>query len=110
MEKNIMLSAGTPDLSLSGEVNAALARLSSKAMAPLEWLGKYYSRVVGREVSKRQTLLLLATQAAFVLGVFGEGMPLVCRALSGAAFLGGLLKCKESLGAAPKAKKSPGGE
>ncbi len=98
MEKGVLLPVGMAGLELSGELGARLSRLPAKALAPMEWLRKYYAHVLGREVGRRQTLLLLATQCLFVPTAFAEGMPLAWRALCGAAFLGGVLACRKSFG------------
>lgn len=46
-----------------------LQSVKSKAVAPVEWLRQYYSLVLGKGVTMRQTLRYLHAQCAFVMAV-----------------------------------------
>lgn len=67
------------------------------ASMPLEWIRKYFSSVLEREVTVKQTKLILETQAALVMTVFPADINFFLRT----AFLGWLawclLKCKERI-------------
>ncbi|MBR1484916.1 MAG: ATP-binding protein [Prevotella sp.] len=63
---------------------------------PLGALSSYYSRVLERPISNRQTLLMLNVQLAFVLTVF-TSCSLVVRILFVCWLVGAVLKCKEEL-------------
>lgn len=56
---------------------------------PIEWLQSYYSIIMEKEVSMKQTLLLIATQFTFVLGILPADINLALRA----AFLGSFAFC-----------------
>ena len=64
---------------------------------PLEWLRKYYSIVLEKEVSMKQTTLLLETQFAFLMAIFPADIHLLLRAASLCWFCYCLHKCKRSL-------------
>lgn len=73
-----------------------IAQTVNAALRPLQLLTGYYSQVLERRVSTRQTLHLLQVQAAFVLTVFAD-MPVVLRLLSLGWLCGSLLACRRSL-------------
>lgn len=64
--------------------------------APIAALAKYYSHVLEREISIRQTLLLLNAQAAFVFAAFPADGPFALRALCCGWFAYAVLKCKQA--------------
>ena len=64
---------------------------------PLVWLIRYYSSVLERRVSIRQTLLLINAQTAFVFAVFPADGPLVLRIACGAWLLHAVLWCRRAL-------------
>lgn len=112
MEKNIILSGhyagnitskkvGTFESSADVEylvesLTKACKQGRNACKQPLRWLQKYYSVVMEKEISTHQTLLLLQTQVAFVMGVFPADINLALRA----AFLGwfaySLHKCRKN--------------
>ena len=64
---------------------------------PLKWLRKYYSTVLEKEVSMKQTALLLETQFAFVMGIFPADMHLLLRMACLTWFAFCLKRCQKSL-------------
>ena len=83
MEKNITLQSGnrTPFGGAAFSPEAAIGSIKSTASTigvgikriatmPVEWLRKYYSGILEREVSMGQTLRYLHAQVAFILAVF----------------------------------------
>lgn len=60
-------------------------------------LRNHYALMLERELTLRQTVLLLNAQLSFVFAVFPMGGPLLLRALCGAWFVHALLKCKAEL-------------
>lgn len=64
---------------------------------PLLWLSAYYSSVLERKVSLRQTLLLVNAQMAFFFTVFPVAGPLLLRLLCCAWLLHAVLKCKQAM-------------
>ena len=66
------------------------------ACRPLRALTGYYSKVLDKKLSTKQTLCLLNAQCAFLSTVFVD-CSLVARTFLFAWLVGALLKCKESL-------------
>lgn len=64
---------------------------------PIEWLRKYYSVVLEKEISMKQTRILLETQLAFVLSIFPADIHLLLRVGSLVWFCNCLYKCKKAL-------------
>lgn len=64
---------------------------------PIEWLRKYYSVVLEKEISMKQTRILLETQLAFVMAIFPADIHLLLRAGSLVWFCNCLYKCKKAL-------------
>ena len=72
----------------------AIEVMKQMAERPLSELTRYYSGVLERQLSKRQTLHLLNAQLAFLLTVFPT-MSLILRILCLVWFVGAVLKCRE---------------
>ena len=90
MEKNIAtLNEKNFELNLSEVANAL--RL------PVELLRKYYAKVLERELSMRQTWLLINVQAAFVFAAVPVDGPWLLRIACCGWLLHALLKCKSEL-------------
>lgn len=66
---------------------SSIKSLLQSGKQPIEWLQSYYSIIM--EVSMKQTLLLIATQFTFVLGILPADINLALRA----AFLGSFAFC-----------------
>ncbi len=64
---------------------------------PVEWMRRYFSSVLEREVTIKQTRLILETQAALVMTVFPADIHIGLRALCLGWFVWCLLKCKEHI-------------
>lgn len=101
MEKNVTLSAsGQVEVNLQGLVNSlqsTLLRVARTALAPLEWLRKYYSSVCEKPLTLRQTGTLIGTQLAFFATVCPVDAPWVARIACGAWLIVSLLRCKKFL-------------
>lgn len=67
----------------------SIKSLLQSCKQPIEWLQSYYSIIMEKEVSMKQTLLLIATQFTFVLGILPADINLALRA----AFLGSFAFC-----------------
>ncbi len=70
---------------------------SKLASMPMEWMRKYFSSVLEREVTVKQTRLILETQAALVMTVFPADINILLRAVFLGWFAWCLLKCKERI-------------
>ncbi len=68
---------------------SSIKSLLQSCKQPIEWLQSYYSIIMEKEVSMKQTLLLIATQFTFVLGILPADINLALRA----AFLGSFAFC-----------------
>lgn len=104
MEKNITLgtsadinfvvnsiSNGSKSV-VDGSKNLIISSIKSLLQSgkqPIEWLQSYYSIIMEKKVSMKQTLLLIATQFTFVLGILPADINLALRA----AFLGSFAFC-----------------
>lgn len=75
----------------TGISESKVATTVVRMLAPLT---RYYSQVLGTEVTIRQTLLLLNAQTAFLLTVFPAALPLLLRAGGLAWLVSALLKCR----------------
>ena len=92
MEKNITL---TDSRRSSAAVLAA--NMVKLVRRPAEWLCAYYSRVLEREVSMRQTWLLVNAQLAFAASFFPVEAPVLFRVVALALLASALLKCRREL-------------
>lgn len=89
-----------PNWSCSKNISSLAQKLSKTADAikqPIEWLRKYYSIILEKEISMKQTALLLETQLAFAMAIMPADMHLLLRAASLGWFCLCLKRCKKSL-------------
>ena len=85
---------------LENTISSLTQKLSKTVDAikqPIEWLRKYYSVVLEKEISMKQTRILLETQLAFVMAFFPADIHLLLRAGSLVWFCNCLYKCKKAL-------------
>ena len=88
MTNEMMITARKPGLST--EV------MKQMAERPLSGLTRYYSDVLERQLSTRQTLLLLNAQLAFLMTVF-PSMSFVLRILCLTWLVGAVVKCRRTI-------------
>lgn len=88
MTNEMMITARKPGLST--EV------MKQMAERPLAGLTRYYSDVLERQLSTRQTLLLLNAQLAFLMTVF-PSMSFALRILCLTWLVGAVVKCRRSI-------------
>ena len=79
------------------KMNVVMNQVAAAVRRPLSMLTDYYSSVLNKKLSTKQTLTLLNAQLAFVMTVFA-GCSLPVRALLLAWLVGALLKCKRLFG------------
>ena len=94
MEKNIYIKR---EVSTSSSVQNITSSIANKVKAPITVLAKYYSTVLEREISIKQTLLLLNAQIAFVFAVFPVNIGFFARAICCTWFVKAVLTCKKNL-------------
>lgn len=95
MTKNISLQPSS-NLHLH-QFRQVIRQAVETAKAPFNALRRYYGAVLGKEISARQTWLLLKVQAAFVLAGFPMESPVLLRLACVAWFVQTLLACRRSL-------------
>lgn len=91
----------TTELELIEKTISSLTQKLGKAAdtikQPIEWLRKYYSVILEKEISMKQTALLLETQLAFVMAILPADMHLLLRAACLGWFSLCLKRCKKNL-------------
>ena len=104
MEKNITLSANSLYSENTVKMGSALvnslmrmvAVLVSVVNVPADALAYYYSRVLGRDLNRRQTWLLVNAQLAFFVSAFSS-TGLMMRLVLCAWLLQSVLACRRAL-------------
>lgn len=92
MEKHITLQPQRPSLGVQRIANAA-----KTLAAPVEWLRKYYSAVLQRDISMWQTMHLLHAQTAFAAAAFACGCSLLTHFLLALWAVAAIMKCRNAL-------------
>lgn len=76
------------------KIEAMIAELVNM---PAEWLRRYYSAIIGRELSRKQSWLITRTELAFLAVVVCAGQSVLLTAASLVWFATLLLKCKRNI-------------
>lgn len=105
--KTVCLNSGMKEESLNSEMKEAslnsyakkvsLNSCMKKVCRPIEWLCSYYSDVLDRKLTMRQTWLLINAQLAFGAAFFPVEAPWVVRIGSLVWVVSALLKCKREI-------------
>ena len=82
---------------LNSEKEISLNSCMKKVCRPIEWLCSYYSDVLERKLTMRQTWLLINAQLAFGAAFFPVEAPWVVRIGCLAWVISALLKCKREI-------------
>ena len=82
---------------LNSEKEISLNSGMKKICRPIEWLCSYYSDVLDRKLTMRQTWLLINAQLAFGAAFFPVEAPLVVRIGCLVWVVSALLKCKREI-------------
>ena len=82
---------------LNSEKEISLNSCMKKVCRPIEWLCSYYSDVLERKLTMRQTWLLINAQLAFGAAFFPVEAPWVVRIGSLVWVVSALLKCKREI-------------
>ena len=104
-EKEISLNSGIKkiclnsekEVSLNNEKEISLNSCMKKICRPIEWLCCYYSDVLDRKLTMRQTWLLINAQLAFGAAFFPVEAPWVVRIGCLVWVVSALLKCKREI-------------
>lgn len=92
-EKEISLNS-MKEICLNSEKEISLNSCMKEVCRPIEWLCSYYSNVLERKLTMRQTWLLINAQLAFGAAFFPVEAPWVVRIGCLAWVVSALLKCK----------------
>lgn len=95
--KEISLNSEMKEASLNSEKEIRLYSGMKKVCRPIEWLCSYYSDVLDRKLTMRQTWLLINAQLAFGAAFFPVEAPWVVRIGCLVWVVSALLKCKRGL-------------
>lgn len=95
-EKDISLNS-MKEVGLNSEKEVGLNSCMKEVCRPIEWLCSYYSNVLERKLTMRQTWLLINAQLAFGAAFFPVEAPWVVRIGCLAWVVSALLKCKREI-------------
>lgn len=95
-EKEICLDS-MKEISLNSEKEVSLNSCMKEVCRPIEWLCSYYSNVLERKLTMRQTWLLINAQLAFGAAFFPVEAPWVVRIGCLVWVVSALLKCKREI-------------
>lgn len=95
-EKEVSLDS-MKEISLNSMKEVCLNSGMKKVCRPIEWLCSYYSNVLDRKLTMRQTWLLINAQLAFGAAFFPVEAPWVVRIGCLVWVVSALLKCKRGL-------------
>ena len=95
--KEMSLNSGAKKVSLNSVKEMSLNSCMKKVCRPIEWLCSYYSDVLERKLTMRQTWLLINAQLAFGAAFFPVEAPWVVRIGCLAWVVSALLKCKREI-------------
>lgn len=96
-EKEICLNSCKKEVCLNSEKEISLNSGMKKICRPIEWLCSYYSDVLDRKLTMRQTWLLINAQLAFGAAFFPVEAPWVVRIGCLVWVVSALLKCKREI-------------
>lgn len=96
-EKEVCLNSCKKEVCLNSENEISLNSGMKKVCRPIEWLCSYYSDVLDRKLTMRQTWLLINAQLAFGAAFFPVESPWVVRIGCLVWVVSALLKCKREL-------------
>ena len=95
--KKICLNSGMKKICLNSEKEVCLNSCMKEVCRPIEWLCSYYSDVLDRKLTMRQTWLLINAQLAFGAAFFPVEAPWVVRIGCLVWVVSALLKCKREI-------------
>ena len=93
----VSLNSGIKKVYLNSEKEISLNSCMKKVCRPIEWLCSYYSDVLERKLTMRQTWLLINAQLAFGAAFFPVEAPWVVRIGCLVWVVSALLKCKREI-------------
>lgn len=94
MKKEMTLNCGHIE---SSDERAIIEMIADTVRTPQEWLRKYYSAIIGRNVDRHLAGLITRTQLAFVAVVVLAPQSIVLGLVAAGCFAASLWKCKKEL-------------
>lgn len=91
MKKEMTLNYSSIDETNDKQV---VEMVMDSARIPGQWLRKYYSAIIGHEISSGQAWLITRTQIALIATILTAGHSVLLLAVSAIWFAVSLLKCK----------------
>ncbi|WP_051617603.1 hypothetical protein [Prevotella sp. HUN102] len=111
MKKNIMLSAvNNREMPLIENIGQYAQEFKKWIMTPLEWLRRYYSAVLEKDISNRQAVLITQAQLAFILAVFPVVSSILLHIVFMVWFAWSVYRCKEEEGGSLRGDERTSGE
>ena len=95
--KEVSLNSCMKEVCLNSEKEVCLNSCMKEVCRPIEWLCSYYSDVLDRKLTMRQTWLLINAQLAFGAAFFPVEAPWVVRIGCLVWVVSALLKCKREI-------------
>ena len=95
--KKVRLNSGMKKICLNSGKEISLNSCMKAVCRPIEWLCSYYSDVLDRKLTMRQTWLLINAQLAFGAAFFPVEAPWVVRIGCLVWVVSALLKCKREI-------------
>ena len=96
--KKICLNSNMKKVYLNSDMKKVCLNSDMKKVChPVEWLRTYYSNVLERQLTVRQTWLLINAQLAFAAAFFPVDAPWFVRIVCLAWVVSALLKCREGI-------------
>ena len=96
-EKEVSLNSCMKEVCLNSEKEVCLNSCMKEVCRPIEWLCSYYSDVLERKLTMRQTWLLINAQLAFGAAFFPVEAPWVVRIGCLVWVVSALQKCKREI-------------
>ena len=96
-EKEVSLNSCMKEVCLNSEKEVCLNSCMKEVCRPIEWLCSYYSDVLDRKLTMRQTWLLINAQLAFGAAFFPVEAPWVVRIGCLVWVVSALQKCKREI-------------
>ena len=96
--KKVYLNSDMKKVCLNSDMKKVYLNSDMKKVChPVEWLRTYYSNVLERQLTVRQTWLLINAQLAFAAAFFPVDAPWFVRIVCLAWVVSALLKCREGI-------------
>lgn len=93
MEKNAVYTTGKKGMELTDFIN----KIADWASEPVRLLGAYYSGILERELTTRQTWRLIEVQIAFLMSILPADMSIAARLVLIGWLASAAARCKKAM-------------